>query len=213
MSNQKKRAYVSEVRQRQADETRCRITAAGRKLLEQKGYAGMTIEAVAKEAGVAVPTVYSVCKSKTGIFAEILDASRFGESYNEALNKVMQATDPRERLKLAAGIARSVYESEDAVWNLMRGAEAVAPELAQHDVNLGCHRYEVQEHLITGLANAGYLRTELSTTQARDILWCLTSRDLYRLFIRGRGWSAKEYEDWLAHTLIEMLVSKKQSSK
>ena len=51
MKAAKKRAYQSPTRQRQADETRTRIAAAARKLLEEHGYAGMTMEAVAQKAG------------------------------------------------------------------------------------------------------------------------------------------------------------------
>jgi AcrR family transcriptional regulator len=207
MGSPKKRTYVSEVRQRQADETRSRIASAALKLLEKKGYAGMTMEAVAQAAGVAVPTVYAIFRSKTGIIAEILDNSRFGDSYQEAVKEVLEATEPRERLKRVAGIAAKVHESEVSVLNLLRGAEAVAPELAQQDQELGEHRYSVQEFLVAELANAGYLRKELSVVKARDILWSLTGRDLYCSLVRDRGWTPKEYEVWLACTLLEALVS------
>jgi AcrR family transcriptional regulator len=86
MKAAKKRPYQSPTRQRQADETRSRIAAAARKLLEEHGYAGMTMEAVAQEAGVAVATVYSVFGSKTRVLSEILDAARFGDSHNPNRN-------------------------------------------------------------------------------------------------------------------------------
>ncbi|HEX6771094.1 MAG TPA: TetR/AcrR family transcriptional regulator, partial [Acidobacteriaceae bacterium] len=50
------------------------------------------------------------------------------------------------------------------------------------------------------------LRRGLDPKQARDILWSLTSRDLYRLLVRDRGWTAQQYEDWLGNTLVEALV-------
>ena len=208
MVSSKKRTYVSEVRQRQADETRIRIASAALKLLQRKGYAGMTMEAIAQAAEVAVPTVYAIFRSKTGILAEILDNSRFGESYQEAVKEVLDANDPRERLKRVARLASTIHESEDSVLNLLRGVEAVAPELAEQDQKLSKHRYEVQEFLVSGLANAGYLRSELNVTQARDILWSLTSRDLYCLLVSERGWTPKEYEEWLARTLLETLTKK-----
>lgn len=211
MRSPKKRTYISEVRQKQADETRARIVTMARKLLEQKGYAGMTIEGIAQAAGVAAPTVYAIFKSKTGLLSEILDASRFGDSYEEALAEHLRATDPRERLRRVASIASSVYRSEDSILNLLRGAEAVAPELAQHEKNFGSYRYEVQEGVITGLAESGCLRAGLSVTQARDILWSFTSRDFYRLLVRERGWTPKQYEEWLAQTLLDMLAAPAES--
>jgi AcrR family transcriptional regulator len=202
----KKRPYLSPTRQRQADETRARIVAAARKLLEEHGYAGMTMEAVATKAGVAVATVYAVFGSKTGILREIIDAARFDESYQNLVREAMQSTDPRERLRFPARIARRIYESEHSVLDLLRGAGAVAPELAQSESERECTRYDAQAVMIQFLVRTRSLRRGLDPKQARDILWSLTSRDLYRLLVRDRGWTAQQYEDWLGNTLVEALV-------
>jgi TetR/AcrR family transcriptional regulator, regulator of cefoperazone and chloramphenicol sensitivity len=193
----KKRAYQSPTRQRQADETRTRIAASARKLLEEHGYAGMTMEAVAQKAGVAVATVYAVFGSKTGILSEILDAARFDDSYQNLVREAMHTSDPRERMRFPARIARRIYESEHSVLDLLRGAGAVAPALAQSESEGGMIQY---------LVRSRSLRRGLDPQHARDVLWSLTSRDLYRLLVRDRGWTAQQYEDWLANTLVETLV-------
>src|SRR5437667_370031 len=64
----KKRIYKSPVRQRQAGDTRRRIVEATRHLLESEGYAGMTIEAIARRAEVSAQSVYGIFKSKTQAF-------------------------------------------------------------------------------------------------------------------------------------------------
>jgi AcrR family transcriptional regulator len=198
MKAPKKRAYQSPTRQRQADETRTRIATAARKLLEEHGYAGMTMEAVAQKAGVAVATVYSVFGSKTGILSEILDAARFDDSYQNLVREAMQTSDPRDRIRFPARIARRIYEAEHSVLDLLRGAGAVAPALAQSESERECTRYDAQGGMIQYLVRSRSLR--------RGLLWTLTSRDLYRLLVRDRGWTAQQYEDWLANTLVETLV-------
>jgi AcrR family transcriptional regulator len=208
MKAARKRSYQSPTRQRQADETRSRIAAAARKLLEKHGYAGMTMEAVAQEAGVAAATVYAVFGSKTGVLSEILDAARFGDSYQNLVREAMQATNPSERLRFPARIARRIYESEDSVLDLLRGAGAVAPALAQSESERECSRYDAQGGMIQYLVRTRNLRRGLDPQHARDILWSLTSRDLYRMLVRDRGWTAQQYEDWLASTLVETLVRK-----
>ena len=208
MKAAKKRPYQSPTRQRQADETRTRIAAAARKLLEEHGYAGMTMEAVAQKAGVAVATVYAVFGSKTGILSEILDASRFGDPYQSLVREAMQAADPRERLRFPARIARRIYESEDSVLDLIRGGGAVAPALAQSEAERECTRYDGQAGMIQYLVRSRNLRRGLDPQHARDILWSLTSRDLYRMLVLDRGWTAQQYEDWLGDTLVEALVRK-----
>lgn len=202
----KKRSYQSPTRQRQADETRARIAAAARKLLEEHGYAGMTMPAVAKKAGVAVATVYAVFGSKTGILSEILDAARFDESYQNLVREAMHTANPRERLRFPARIARRIYESEHSVLDLLRGAATVAPTLAHSESERECTRYDAQAGMIQYLVRSRSLRPGLDPQHARDILWSLTSRDLYRLLVRERGWTGQQYENWLADMLVEALV-------
>lgn len=202
----KKRSYQSPTRQRQADETRTRIAAAARKLLEEHGYAGMTMEAVAQKAGVAVATVYAVFGSKTGILSEILDAARFDDSYQNLVREAMHTSDPRERIRFPARIARRIYESEHSVLDLLRGAGTVAPTLAHSESERECTRYDAQAGMIQYLVRSRSLRPGLDPQHARDILWSLTSRDLYRLLVRERGWTGQQYENWLADTLVEALV-------
>lgn len=202
-----KRVYESPARERQAGETRNRITNAARKLLTEGGYAGMTIPAVARAAGVAVPTVYAIFGSKKGIVSELLDQARFGEDYRALVRNVMQESMPRERLAFAARIARKIYESEIPVENLLRGAGMLAPELATVENERECERYDNQVILIDSLEQAKLLRAGLDRQRARDILWCLTSRELFRMLVKEREWSPDQYEDWLRSTLDRTLVS------
>ena len=202
----KKRNYQSSIRQQQADETRARIVAAAHKLLEEHGYAGMTMEAIAQQARVAAATIYAIFGSKTGILLEILNAARFGDNYHDLIREALQTSDPRERIQYPARIARRIYESEHAVLDLLRGAGAVAPVFAQKESEGECMRYEAQKGMIQYLVDSDSLRPGLDQKRARDILWSLTSRDMYRMLVRDQGWTGKEYEDWLAKLLVDTLV-------
>jgi AcrR family transcriptional regulator len=202
-----KRSYESPMRQRNADETRNRIAVAARKLLEKGGYAGMTIPAVARAAGVAVPTVYATFQSKKGLVSELLDQVRFGQDYQALVISAMQSSDPRERLSFAARISRQIYDAEVPVANLLRGVGMLAPELAKVENERESHRYEMQVEQIDFLLKSKTLRKGLDRQSARDILWCLTGRDLYRLLVRERGWNSTKYENWLKETLEHSLLN------
>jgi AcrR family transcriptional regulator len=201
-----KRSYQSAVRDRQAADTRQRISAAARRLLAAKGYAAMTIDAVAREAEVAAQTVYAVFGSKIGILNEILDEARFDESYQELVRQARTTPDPRARLRYAARIARQIFDSERPVLDLLRGAGVLAPELSRVEQERESMRYERQGPLIEYLAKKKQLRPGLKPARAREILWAMTSRDLYRMLVRERGWSSQEFEDWLGGTLVEALL-------
>jgi len=202
----KPRRYTSESRQRQADETRRRIVEATRRLLRTEGYAGMTIEAIARSAGVSAPTVYAIFKSKTGILTELLDESTFTPSYDEAVRQALSAREPEVRLRLAAGIARQIHDAQSVVFDLLRGAGVVAPELAKLERQREALRYERQERMIISLRDAGRLRAGLDYATARDVFWMLTGRDIYRMLVRERRWSSQKYQDWLADTLVHSLL-------
>jgi len=207
MSRPKKRSYKSPARERQADDTRRRIVAASRELLEADGYDGMTIEAIARKAEVSAPSVYAIYKSKAGILAELMDQSSYGPDYQETVRDAHGTPDPEARLRLAARIARTVHEAQGAAFDLLRGAGVVAPELVKLERQREALRYERQEGMIAYLRDAGRLRQELQERGARDLLWMLTGRDIYRSLVRERRWSPQQYERWLADALVQSLMT------
>lgn len=207
-AREERRAYESPTRQRQADETRRRIATAARKLLVEAGYAGMTIPAVAKAAEVAVPTVYAIFGSKKGIVAELLDQARFGDGYQELIAQVRKVSDPIAMLSFPPRFARRVYEAEIPVEDLLRGAGMVAPELAAVEDERNCQRYDSQQIVIDALEKAHLLRAGLDREAARAVMWTLTSREIFRMLVRERGWTPDEYEAWLGGALQRELLGK-----
>jgi AcrR family transcriptional regulator len=210
LAKTKRTPYKSLVRERQAADTRRRIVEATRELLQKQGYAGMTIEAIARRAEVSAQSVYAIFKSKTGILTELLDQSTFGPEYEEAVRKALSAKHPETRLRLAAPIARQIHDAQSVTFDLLRGAGVVAPELAKLEQQRECLRYERQERMIVSLRR---LRTDLDNTTAPDIFWMLTSRDIYRMLVRERGWSSQKYQNWLADTLVRSLLSPRRTTR
>ena len=206
MPKSARRTYKSLTRQRQAHETRGRIVEATRQLLEVEGYAGMTVEAVARRAEVAVQTVYAVFGSKTGILAELLNQTTFGPDYEDTVRETLEEKDPEARLRGAARIARQIHDAQRTGFDLLRGAGVVAPELARLEQERERIRYEREEAMIASLRAAKRLRQELNYRTARDILWTLTGSDVYRMLVGERGWSSQRYQDWLADTLVQCLL-------
>jgi len=207
LAKTQKRSYKSLVRERQADDTRRRIVEATRKLLLSEGYAGMTIDAIARRAKVSAQSVFAIFKSKTGILIALLDQTAFGPEYEAAVQKALGATEPETRLRLAAPIARQIHDAQSAAFDLLRGSGVVAPELAKLEQQREDLRYERQERMIRSLRDARRLRPDLTMKTARDIFWMLTGRDVYRMLVRERGWSSEKYQDWLADTLVRSLLT------
>ena len=67
MTGSVKRPYESPRRRAQAAATRRQILDAAQRLFEAHGYAATTMAAIAREAGVALKTVYVAFETKSGV--------------------------------------------------------------------------------------------------------------------------------------------------
>jgi AcrR family transcriptional regulator len=205
-----KRPYHSLRRQRQAEETHQRILGAARELLALRGYAKMTIEAIADAAGVSPKTVSAVVGSKTALLAElvaeIVNPVAFSSPIQSLLDQLRSNQVPEERLKLVVLVTRLIYESHASEFELLQTAGVVTPELADLARQIEARRRQRQTYLIADLHAQGVLRHDLSLEEATDVLWSLTSYDLYHMLVIERRWSSSRYEGWLTDLLIEHLI-------
>ncbi len=201
-----KRPYHSRARQRQAEETRRRILAAARELFASKGYAATTLEAIAEIAEVSPKTVAAVFGSKRAILAEVINPNAFSTHVQQLLNELRATPEPSRRLSLVAQITRQAYEPLVPELELLRTASAVAPELADLAHHIGTRRRQNQAGLIAYLHEQQVLHHGLSLEEAADVLWALTSYDLYRMLVVEQRWEPERYETWLAQLLIKHLL-------
>jgi AcrR family transcriptional regulator len=202
-----RRGYHSPMRQRQVEETRQRILAAARALFSHRGYAGTTVEAIAEGAQVSPKTVVAAFGSKREILAEVVNPVTLGGPYQEMVERLRAEPVPERRLALVANLTRRTYEEVATELELLRGAGAIAPELADIAQRVDQRRRDRQERLISFLQERGVLRGGLSPAEAADALWALTSFDLYRLLVLRRGWRPEQYETWLTTALLSQLFA------
>jgi AcrR family transcriptional regulator len=200
------RSYYSLVRSKQADETRARIAGAARQLILSRGFEAATVAAIAREARVAVPTVYAVFGSKRRILAELVDRARFGPEFQKLIGEAEKIDDPVARLRLTAEIARRVCDGERSELDLLRKARVVIPEIEARHEELECGRYDAQCITVKMLVRQKLLKAGVTYQEARDLLFTFTSRQMYGLLVIERGWSSDHYQRWLAETLITLLV-------
>jgi hypothetical protein len=89
----------------------------------------------------------------------------------------------------------------------MSPAAAVEPALNQVWQQLLDRRARNMPLLIEHLAAAGVLRAGLTPPEAADTVWAVNSTEVYHLMTETRGWTAPQYERWLADTLIRLLLA------
>src|SRR5215472_10394505 len=203
-----RRPYHSPARQRQAEQTRERILAAARELFRSAGYAATTMEAIASSAQVSAKTVEAAFGSKRGVLAALVDPLASVGPPRHLVDQIRAAADPSDRLRLVAELTRHAYEASVPEFELMRSAAAIAPEIAAAARQVESRRRANQERLVGFLRDAGALRGDLDADQAVDIVWTLTSYDLYRALVIERNWPAIRYQDWLAATLAASVLNR-----
>lgn len=199
-------------RARRAAETRVRIVEAAAKLFVERGYAATTIEAVAAEADVAVETVYARFKNKRNLLEAYLDASIVGDAEPVPLldrpeaKALADATDQREQVRLAAGIARGVLERNAPVHSVIRTAIAVSPELGALADEDEARRKATQRAFVEMLSSRGPFRDGMSVADAVETLAALANPENYAYLTRRRGWTPARFQRWLEESLTLLLL-------
>jgi AcrR family transcriptional regulator len=206
MSSRSKRPYDSRQRKEAAEATQARILAAAKFLFSRRGIDKVTIDEIAKRAGVASSTVYALYSSKVGILRALMQAALFGPSFQMAQEVLTQTKDPAKLIELTAHVARAIYESESAELGLLRGASSLSLELRKLEAEFEKIRLEMQRERVELLFAGGLARQGLDREKARQIMWMYTSRDIYRMLVDESGWTPDEYQSWLAHRLADALM-------
>lgn len=206
MRQTRKRNYDSSGRRAAAAATRLRIAASARRLFAQQGYGVTSIEAIARDAGVAAPTFYSIYGSKRRLLFALLDTVD-AEADVEGLKQALRAAanDPRRQLQMFVSFTRRFYEQASDLIDVVRGAGSSEADLVDLWKEGEQRRLHGQAPIIRAWAKAGCLREGVSKQQARDVLWSLTGPDNYRLLVAERRWDPSAYEKWLTRSL-ELLL-------
>jgi AcrR family transcriptional regulator len=202
---------VRDRRSRRATETRQRIIEAAGRLFAERGYGATTIDAVASAADVAVETVYARFKNKRNLLSAYIDAAIVGDTEPVALldrpeaRAVRESTDPREQVRLMAGMARQIHERNATAQAVLRSAAPVEPDAAAILEEDERRRVATQREFVELIAASGGLRKGLSVDNATDTISIIACPETFATLTR-RGWSADRYEEWLADTIPLVLL-------
>jgi AcrR family transcriptional regulator len=207
-----KRRYDSTRRQVQARATRRQILEAARQLFTTRGYTGTTVEALAREAGVAVETVYATFGSKRTVLARLVDYAVGGDEEPIALldrpgpQHVRAERDQQRQITLFAQDMAALVGRVGPLFEVMRGAALTEPEIAELLQRLLTARRSTMTVFVQWLESNGPLRSGLSPDDAADTVWALSSAEVHHLLTVDRGWPSEHYEQWLGDALNALLL-------
>lgn len=196
-----KRNYDSSRRRRQAEQTRADVLMAAMRLFAEEGWTGTTIAAIAREAGVAVETVYSGFGSKKALVRDAYDASVVGDAEPVPLAERpefarMSEGSLGDRLRAGLDMLADVHERTSGTWRALN-------EAASGDADLTAWMREADERRRTDVRRSLERILERTIPEAQlDILWVLFSAETWRHLVEERGYSRARYQHTLATTAL-----------
>ena len=212
-----KRRYDSRRRRERAEEerraTQLRVVEAARRLFLTNGYAATTMAEIAREAGVAVQSVYSAGQSKADLLHLVTDLAVAGDDQQVMLLQrpdfaaVANESDPERQVRMIAALIAATMERLAPVWVAYREAAAVDAKAAANLVAAHQRRHETFAGMI-GMIPEHRLRR--SPEEATDTAWAIGSIDVFLLLRSIQGWDATRYATWLRQTLVDQLLVPKR---
>jgi AcrR family transcriptional regulator len=207
------RTYESPRRRQQAAATRRDILSAAERLFTAQGFATTTMAAIAREAGVALKTVYLAFETKSGLLRELWHLLLRGDDDHAPVGErrwyqeVLDEPDAGRQLRLNARNSRVVKERAGSLLAVIREAAPRDHETAGLWQRIQDDFYANQRTVVETIAERGALAPGLDVTRAADILWTLNHPDVWSLLVGVRGWTAAEYEDWFGRASCEQLLA------
>jgi AcrR family transcriptional regulator len=192
------------LRAKRAEETKAMLLRTATELFTAKGWANTGMRDVAREAGVAVETLYSHYPSKRTLFDAVVDHAVVGDDAPVAVAErpeflAMGKGRRADRLAAGASLAAAIHGRTGPFAKLIREAAAADEEIAGL---LRATRERQRKDVEAGL---GLILGRRPTDDERDGAWAILSPEVYLLLVEESGWSVDQYERWVSETLARVL--------
>ena len=204
-----KRRYSSPVRQEQAERTRARIVTAATERFLRDGYGRTTMASVAREAEVSVDTVYATFGTKARLLTAVIDGRLAPAGEANVMDRadaraVADEIDQRVQVRRFAEDMASVLDRVRGVYEILRTAASVEPEMAAIHAEMDGYRLANMRRALSWISARGPLRVD--EDEAAVVLWTIASPDVARMLLDGQDWSMDRYVDWLDETVARLLL-------
>ena len=195
----------------QAADTRAHIISVAGSLFLQHGYVVTTIEAIARESGVALQTIYNSVGNKAAMLSAVLDAAASGPDSPMSVLELMRkrtadAADLDSRVTVLADWFVDVHHRIGPVMDVIAQAAAVDPVVEKLQKDRSLQRLERYAEAAAAARARGGLTSGMSDADAAAAIWSLGHPQGYRTLRSDAGWSVPAYRDWLRRSLSAMLA-------
>jgi AcrR family transcriptional regulator len=201
------RSYDASGRRAQARANRERILQRARELFVQDGFAGTSVAAVARAAGVSAPTVFAAFGSKVNLLKEAAETTIVGDS-----EPVPMAQRPEMRYVHAGANAEQVLDrladliAERAgavypIFSVMYAAQDGYAEITELVQSTERQRLTGAAALARTVADRLDIDAPEKINELRDGIWAAMSIVHYELLVVKRSWPVERYRKWVRAAL------------
>ncbi|WP_411283216.1 TetR/AcrR family transcriptional regulator [Lapillicoccus sp.] len=205
-----RRRYDSAKRRTDARARREAVLTAARHLFLDDGFAPTTVSAVASRAGVSEEMVYKNFGGKTGLVRALHDEALLGDGPVPAERRsdsLRESADAREVVRGWSILSMEVASRVSPIALLVRDAALVDPRMGGLLAELDDRRHRRMADNAQFLHSAGHLRPEVTEEEATDLMWSVTSPEMFELLVRRRGWSLERYAGFVYRTIAYGLLA------
>ncbi|MBI2852920.1 MAG: TetR/AcrR family transcriptional regulator [Chloroflexi bacterium] len=186
--------------------TRAKILEAARRLLEQRGYYGVGLEEVAREASISRRTLYLHFESKADLLVatvHYLDETVGTPKILRQAHSAATALESLDEWVAAYGrIEPQIYDIAKVIYAARQSDQAA--EASWQD-RMAFRRKQVKQ-VIKRLKEEGLLEKGWTVDRATDFVWALLSVHTYEYLVIERGWSIKRFVSHLRTVLRRTIV-------
>jgi AcrR family transcriptional regulator len=204
-------AEAKKGRRRKSAATRQVIIDAAHEMFTNRGFHGATVEAIAKQAGVAPQTVYFTFNNKAKLISAVVDAAVMGPEETAPQDQawwqeMLEEPDPTRSLQTFIRGAGPAFHRASPISEVVAAAARTddeVMEIFQHHESL---RREAFGQVLDMLANKGPLRPDLTRDRLLDVFLVVYGDATYHQLTTQMGWSHDDVMDWLCEHLPPMLL-------
>jgi AcrR family transcriptional regulator len=189
-----RRRYSSRLRQQQAGQTRDQVLAAAAELFERSGWAGTTVAAIARHAGVAVETVYSGFGSKKQLLREVVDFAVVGDAEpvplaDRAVFTSLGEGDQQQRIVAGIEMLTDIHARLARLWRTVGEAAA-----SDDEVDGWRRQWEAGRRVDVRRSVELILEEEIDDVTL-DLLWGVFSHEVYGMLVLDHGLDRAQYTE------------------
>jgi AcrR family transcriptional regulator len=204
----KSRRYDSSGRRAAAGIRRQRVLDVALRLMMRDGYDATTVAAIAAEAGLSAETVYKSFGGKPGLVRALFDRALEGAGPvpAETRSDALRTTDPVTLVEGWARLATEVAPLGAPLETLARTAAASDQRMRQEYDAMEAARLIRMRDNAGALAALGGLRSGITVEEAGDVLFAVSSSEMYELLVVRQGWSVERYGRYVRDTITHALL-------